>query len=119
MTRDQTNLEDEIFFVSKKEIIGESLADLFQRDDWVKGFMSEVYDLFGLPTSTEKCLSKSDKILFVWGMMNLVQAMKTHEAWKTLKENSVEVEEAAYQYVKSYYEKTGKILIDSADAVDQ
>ena len=104
--------------MAKDDLEEKTIAELFQQDAWINQFMHEVYDSFGLPTSTQNCLNKSDKILFIFGMMSLVRAMKTHELWKELRSNGVNAKEAAYDYIKSYYDSTGNMLIDSTGGAD-
>ena len=74
--------------------------------------MHSVYDMFGLPKSTEACLNKTDKILFVWGMMNLVQEMKRNNNWVEMKED-YEPEDAALEFIKNHYEEKGHLLLAS------
>ena len=88
------------------------LSELYQNDPWVRGFMQEVYDMFGLPMSTDDCMSTSDRILHVWGMMTLVHEMKRNASWKSYKE-TMDPLEAALQYARDYHEETGRLLIES------
>lgn len=93
-----------------KKLMGGTIADLYSKDPWVKNFMESVYEMFGVPKNTEDCLSKEDKILFVWGMMSLVQAMKKDEYWSELKDQ-LEPEDAAHEYVQNHYEETGTLIL--------
>lgn len=94
-----------------------TIADLFVEDPWVRSFMQEVYDMFGMPISSESCMNKSDKILFVWSMMTLVQEMKRNEAWISMKEEMT-AEEAAYSFVESHFNKTGSLLLENITDYD-
>ena len=98
--------------MSDKKIMNESLVDLYTNDKWTREFMHSVYDMFGLPKSTEACLNKTDKILFVWGMMTLVQEMKRSNNWLEMKEE-FSPEDAALEFVKSHYEEKGQLLLAS------
>ena len=91
------------------------LSTLYEQDPWVNEFMQSFYDMFGLPKTSSDCLCKNDKILFVWGMMNLVHVMSSNEHWKELKEENVEPEEAAFKFAKSYYEETGDFILPQRD----
>ena len=98
--------------MNDKKIMNESLVDLYTNDKWTIEFMHSVYDMFGLPKSTEACLNKADKILFVWAMMNLVQEMKRNNNWLKMKEKC-EPEEAALEFIKDHYEENGHFLLAS------
>ena len=95
-----------------KKIMDESISSLYTKDSWTRDFMFEIYDMFGMPKSTESCHSKTDKLLFVWSMMTLVQEMKKNESWRELK-NDHDPEGAAYIFVEEYYKKTGKLLLEN------
>ena len=88
------------------------LTDLYENDPWVRGFMEEVYDIFGLPKCTDRCIGTTDRILYVWGMMSLVHEMKRNEAWKSYKE-TMAPEEAALAFIRLHYEETGRLLMES------
>ncbi len=90
------------------------ISSLFQDDIWVRRFMQEIYDMFGVPASTSECLNQTDKILFVWGMMNLMSAMKKNSTWKDLKD-VVDPKDAAYIFTEEYYNDTGKMLMSATD----
>jgi len=96
-----------------KKIIEDSISELYNKDKWVRDFMQSTYDIFGMPISTDLCLNKTDKILFVWAMMSLVKAMKQDESWKELKKENLDPEEAAYKYAESHYELTGGFVLPS------
>ena len=95
-----------------KKILSESISSLFAKDPWIRSFMQEVYDLFGIPKSTEYCMCKTDKLLFVWAMMNLVKAMNSDNSWIQMREN-VNPEDAAYDFIKGHFEKTGELLLEN------
>lgn len=94
------------------------ISELYQNDPWVRGFMYEIYDMFGLPASTDDCLNTSDRILYVWGMMSLVHEMKRNEAWKDYMSEMSE-SDAALKYARDYYEETGKLLIGEHEPVGE
>ena len=100
-------------------MVGKSLelSDLYQNDPWVRSFMYEVYDMFGLPASTDTCMCTSDRILYVWGMMSLVHEMKRNESWKDYK-LTMNPEEAALRYIREHYEETGKLLMESQSTLE-
>lgn len=95
-----------------KLLMGNTISELYSNDPWVRDFMEEVYDMFGVPRGTDDCLSREDKILFVWGMMSLVQAMKKDEYWLELKEH-LDPEDAARKYVQNHYEETGILILEN------
>ena len=94
-----------------KNIFDKTISYLYENDDWVRDFMQEVYDMFGLPVSTEDCLNRQDKILFVWGMMSLIKAMKSDFNWLELKHTHTP-EEAAYEYAKKHYDSLGEHILE-------
>lgn len=100
------------WIMSDKKIMNESLVELYTNDEWTREFMHSVYEMFGLPKSTENCLNKTDKILFVWGMMTLVQEMKRSNNWLEMKKD-LSPEDAALQFVKNHYEEKGHLLLAS------
>lgn len=93
------------------------LSEIAYDDPWVRGFMYEVYEMFGLPVSNDDCLGKTDRIFHVWGMMCLVEEMKRSELWKAYK-LCMEPDEAAIKFVKAHYKKTGKLLIENPCALE-
>ena len=95
-----------------RSILGKTISELYSEDPWVRGFMQEVYDLFGIPKSTETCLCRKDKIMFIWAMMNLVRAMNQNPMWMELRDKE-EPQDAAYSFVKDHFEKTGAMLLDN------
>ena len=102
----------ELNMIDYKQILNKTLGELCESDPWVKNFMKETYNIFGMPRSIDDCLNQSDKILYVWSMMMLVREMKTDETWKGLREDN-NPEDAAYTFSKNYFDKTGKFLLAS------
>ena len=101
-----------------KLLMGNTISELYSNDPWVRDFMEEVYDMFGVPRGTDDCLSKEDKILFVWGMMSLVHAMKKDEYWLELKEQ-LDPEDAAHEYVQNHYEETGILILEKPEVDEE
>ena len=95
---------------SEKEIL--SISDLFNKDPWIRTFMSSVYDMFGMPRSSDDCMCKSDKIFFVYSMMSLIQAMKTDESWRK-DMNIKDPEQTAFDYAKRFFEINGRMIIEN------
>lgn len=90
------------------------INELFGKDPWVREFMTSVYDLFGMPRTSEDCMGPADKVLFVYSMMSLVQAMKLDVSWlEDMKNKDKDPVTSAYQFVKGTYEKTGRMLIEN------
>ena len=102
----------ELNMIDYKQILSKSLSELSENDPWVKNFMQETYNIFGMPKCIDDCLNQSDKILHVWSMMMLVREMKTDEIWKDLREDN-DPEEAAYKFAENYFDKTGRFLLSS------
>jgi len=89
-----------------------AISELYAEEEWTREFMHEIYDMFGVPISTDFCYSKTDKLMFVWSMMTLVQAMKKNTSWIEMKEN-LDPSDAAHNFVKSYFEETGSLLLEN------
>ena len=92
----------ELNMIDYKQILNKTLGELCESDPWVKNFMEETYNIFGMPRGIDDCLNQSDKILYVWAMMMLVREMKTDETWKDLKESNCP-EEAAYKFSHLFF----------------
>jgi hypothetical protein len=88
----------------------QSISDLYHDDLWVMSFMHEIYDLFGIPCTTQACMNPTDRLLYAWGMMSLVHAMQHHDDWKAL-QNSLAPKDAALTFIKKYFVKTSKLII--------
>lgn len=98
--------------MNDKTLMGENITELWAKDPWVREFMEEVYDMFGMPVCTDDCYSKTDKILHVWAMMTLVQEMKISNSWFEMKE-TMDAEDAAYLFVEDNFKKSGRLLLQN------
>jgi hypothetical protein len=89
-----------------------TITELFAEDPWIRSFMQEIYDMFGMPVSSSECYSKTDKIMFVWSMMCLVQAMQKDNSWNEMRKE-IEPDKAAELFVREHFEKNGRLLLDN------
>lgn len=94
-----------------KRIIKGLLGDLYENDLWVRSFMDECFIMWGFPCSTLQCMSKTDRTMFAWGMMHLVQSLsKDKDIWWGMRDK-IEPGKAAWEYSRRMYERTGLELI--------
>ena len=94
-----------------KRIIKGLLGDLYENDLWVRSFMDECFIMWGYPCSTLQCMSKTDRTMFAWGMMHLVQSLsKDKDIWWGMRDK-IDPDKAAWEYSRRMYENTGLELI--------
>ncbi len=87
------------------------IGDLYENDAWVRGFMDECFLMYGYPCSSLQCMSQTDRSMFAWGMLHLVQSLTIDkEIWWGMREK-VDPENAAWEFSRRLYEKTGMDLI--------
>lgn len=73
--------------------------------------MDECFLMWGYPCSALACMSQTDRTMFAWGMLHLVQSL-THDKdiWMGMRDK-IEPEKAAWEYSRRVYEKSGIELI--------
>ncbi len=87
------------------------IGDLYESDARVRGFMDECFLMWGYPCSSMQCISQTDRSMFAWGILHLVQSLTIDkEVWWGMREK-VEPERAAWEYSRRVFEKTGMDLI--------
>ena len=95
----------------QKQIIPGSLTDLFMSDLWVRRFVLDCADLFGVPSTSQGCVSKKDRILFTYGLMSITGAMRRMEyVWKPM-HNKIDPADAAWEFCRRFHEKYGEMVV--------
>tara|TARA_B100001057_G_C22849221_1_gene950282 strand:- start:1849 stop:2229 length:381 start_codon:yes stop_codon:yes gene_type:complete len=96
------------------ETKGIRLPEEADTDPWTAAFVCELYELYGVPVEGSLCKSKSEKIQFLWATMGLSNAMMLEEPlWRAMR-GRVQPEKAAEEFARRYYDKRGKMIIESA-----
>ncbi len=81
------------------------IGDLYENDPWVRGFMDECFLMWGLPCSSIQCITQTDRTMFAWGMLHLVQSLSIDkELWWGMREK-VEPSKAAWEFSRRLFEK--------------
>ena len=63
------------------------IGDLYENDAWVRGFMDECFLMWGYPCSSKQCMTQTDRSMFAWGMLHLVQSLTIDkEVWWGMRE---------------------------------
>ena len=96
----------------KKRTLPQGLiGDLYENDGWVRAFMDECFLMWGYPCSSMQCMSQTDRTMFAWGMLHLVQSLtKDRATWEPMRDK-IEPDAAAWEYSRRLYETTGLELI--------
>ena len=98
----------------KKRTLPQGLiGDLYENDVWVRRFMDECFLMWGFPCSSLQCMSQTDRSMFAWGMLHLVQSLTMDkEYWWGMREK-VKPNKAAWEFSRRVYEKSGIELMPS------
>ena len=90
------------------------LPEEFESDPWTAGFICELYELFGMPVTGENCISKSEKIKFLWATIGISNALSAEEPmWRAMR-GRVDPEKAAEEFARRYYNIRNKMVIEDA-----
>ena len=96
-----------------KKIIPGSLVHMFTNDLWVRRFVLDCADIFGLPSTQDACVSSKDKFMFAFGLMSITQAMRRMDStWRGM-HKKVNTKDAAWEFCRRFYEKYGELVITS------
>ncbi len=90
----------------KKRTLPQGLiGDLYEEDAWVRGFMDECFLMWGMPCSSIQCITQTDRTMFAWGMLHLVQALTIdREVWWGMRDK-VDPSKAAWEFSRRLFEK--------------
>jgi len=81
------------------------IGDLYEEDAWVRGFMDECFLMWGMPCSSIQCMSQTDRTMFAWGMLHLVQALTLdRDIWWGMRDK-VDHAKAAWEFSRRLHEK--------------
>lgn len=98
---------------TQKNIIPGSLTHLFTTDVWVRSFVLDCADIFGVPSTSETCVSKKDRLLFAYGLMSITSAMRRLDyVWKPM-HNKVDPKDAAWEFCRRFHDKFGEMVVTS------
>ena len=98
----------------KKKPPPNSITDLFMTDLWVRRFVLDCADIFGVPSTSKACLSSKDKFLFAYGLMNITTAMRRMDStWRGM-HKKVDPKDAAWEFCRRFYEKYGDQVIPNS-----
>ena len=88
-----------------------SKVGLVSNDDpWKRKFMYGICDVFGMPASSVECGSRSERVMLAWSVLHMTQAMVKHrDIFDEVK--GLDPTLAADEFVKSFYDKTGRMVI--------
>ena len=93
---------------------GVSLPAEYHTDPWIAGFVCELYEMFGIPVTAEQCSTKAQKIQFLWATIGISNSMKVEEpTWRAMR-GRVDVEKAAEEFARRFYNKRNKMIIEEA-----
>jgi len=96
-----------------KTIIPGSLTHMFSNDLWVRKFVLDCADIYGLPTTSQGCMSSKDKFLFAFGLMSITTAMRRmDEAWRGM-HKKVDPKDAAWEFCRRFYDKYNEQVVSS------
>jgi hypothetical protein len=93
---------------------GSAMPKDWDTDPWVAAFICELHSLFGTPVASSACKNKEDKLLYIWSMMGIANALSKHEnAWRPMRKK-VEPALAAESFARRYYTVTNKMVVEPA-----
>jgi hypothetical protein len=95
----------------KKTIIPNSITDLYTNDVWVRTFIHECSDIFGVPTTSQTCYSKRDRFMYTYGLMCITSAMRRMDStWRGM-HKKVDAEQAAWEFCRRFHEKYNDLVV--------
>ena len=96
-----------------KAIIPGSLVHMFSNDLWVRRFVLDCADIFGLPSTSNACMSSKDKFMFAFGIMNITTAMRRMDStWRGM-HKKINTKDAAWEFCRRFYEKYDELVVPS------
>ena len=76
----------------------------------------EILEIYGYPQTAEACLSKSEKLMYVYGYSCVLFAIKKHDV---AAKKSMNGEMTAMEFCKDYYEKYGYHAIPTEQEIEE
>ena len=105
---------DKLLGSLKKQIIPGSLTHMFSNDVWVRKFVLDITEIFGLPSTSQTCTSKKDRYLFAFGLMSVTAAMRRMDStWRAMYKKKVDPKDAAWEFCRRFFERYGAMVIES------
>ncbi len=96
---------------NEKQLVKGFIGELYTNDIWVRSFMDECFIMWGFPHSTISCMSQTDRTMFAWGMLHLVQSLNhDKDIWFGMRDK-IEPVKAAWEFSRRVYEKHGLEVI--------
>ena len=91
---------------------GPDLPEEFEHDVWVTKFVYELHDYYGLPSSAAACLSKPERMQFLWARIGIANAMnKFEDTWRGMR-GKLEPKLAAEEFSRRFYDEYGKFVVE-------
>ncbi len=91
---------------------GAAMPKDWDTDPWVAAFICELHMLFGTPVASSQCKNKEERLLYIWSMMGIANALSVHEAsWRPMRKK-VEPKLAAESFARRYFEATKKLVVE-------
>lgn len=91
-----------------------NLPEEYESDPWTAVFICELYDLYGIAVSGPACMTKADKIQYLWATIGISNALSKEEPmWRAMR-NRVQPKEAAEEFARRYYNLRNKMVIEGA-----
>ncbi len=99
---------------NSKTIMPGTLTYAFVNDVWVRAFVHECADIFGVPILSNLCVSATDRYMYTMGLMSITGAMRRmNDVWKGM-HSKVEPKDAAWEFCRRFYEKYGSHVVDTS-----
>ena len=83
-------------------------------DPWVAAFVCEMHMFFGAPVSNSECKNKTDKLLYIWSLVGIANALRVEECmWKAMKDR-IDPKKAAEKFCRWFWIRHGKMIVEDS-----
>lgn len=114
----QTEIEEKINTVSNDKLelkLTPEKKRITISDPLYKDLIEDTLDYFGYPYNSDSCMNKTEKIMYVYGMIAVINSLSREELLTTETLKKPLSEQVEY-FCKSYYEKHGyHVIPDDTD----
>lgn len=97
----------EKFHVGKYGTIGEA----YESSIWFHRFIVGLCDYFGYPSTSLECMSKRDRLMHAWAMMNVVYAIKEYSVLWIDGIDRYDIDLLVDSFARGVFELSGKDVI--------
>lgn len=89
-----------------------TISEAFLENPWMFKFVSGICDYYGMPSTSEECSSKRERMMYAWAVSSVIGALSKYRVLWLSGFEDYELSSLIPSFIDSYRELTGKEVIE-------